>query len=470
MAYRGGYLPYERREIEQRLREGDLLAVVATNALELGIDVGALDAVICAGYPGSTAALWQRFGRAGRRGALSVCLLVTTSAPLDQYLARDPKFLLGAPIEEARIDPNNVEILIQHLKCAAFELPFRRGEPFGALPENETGEALEFLAHHRVVHETGGTYHWSADAYPANDVSLRSVGWDNVVIIDVEKDKSIAEMDWRGAHTMLHEQAIYQHDGECWQVERFDHENHKAFVRKVAPDYYTDAMTYVEISVLDKSDEGQAAPESTSLGGWGEVAVVEKVVGYKKIKFFTHENAGYGDVRLPEMQMHTTSFWLSVPNVVCERVEAGRAAAIDALRGVGLAFETVATLALMTDPRDLGVTLGDAAPEGTPDAPDGGGVAMRVRGGPRPGYDPTLFVYEHVPGGTGLASRIFEQRAELLARTLRLVEGCPCTSGCPACVGPAEPYRSGPAGLVSRKSVALELLRIVSQGARSATA
>jgi DEAD/DEAH box helicase domain-containing protein len=231
MAYRGGYLPAERREIERKLREGELLAVVATNALELGIDVGDLDAVICASYPGSVAALWQRFGRAGRRGELSMAVLVTSSAPLDQYLASDPSYLLGAPVEEARIDPNNVEILVQHLKCAAFELPFRRGERFGELAPDDTREALEFLARHEVLHESSGTYHWATDAYPANNVSLRSIGWDNVVIVDVEHDKAIGELDWRAAHTMLHEQAIYQHDGEAWQVERFDYENHKAFVR-----------------------------------------------------------------------------------------------------------------------------------------------------------------------------------------------------------------------------------------------
>jgi DEAD/DEAH box helicase domain-containing protein len=459
MAYRGGYLPGERREIERRLREGDILCVVATNALELGIDIGELDAVVCAGYPGSVAATWQRFGRAGRRGSESICVLVASSAPLDQYLAREPRFLLGASVEEARIDPDNVEILVQHVKCAAFELPFRRGEAFGSLAPEETGEALSFLERHRVLHESGGKYHWAADSYPANDVSLRSVGWDNVVIIDQEHDRAIAELDWRSAHTMLHEQAIYQHDGECWQVERFDYDNHKAFVRRVAPDYWTDAMTYVEVTVIEESATGPAAKAEGS-AGWGEVAIVEKVVGYKKIKFHTHENAGYGDVRLPEMQMHTTAFWLTVPEVVCARVEGGRAAAIDGLRGIGLALETVATLALMCDPRDLGATLGDTDGRGErAEEGDSGGraageaasaaVPRKERGGPQPGYDPTLFLYEHVPGGTGLAERIWEQREVLLARTLRMIGSCACATGCPSCVGPGE---------ATRKAVAVELL------------
>ena len=473
MAYRGGYLPDQRREIERRLRAGDILAVVATNALELGIDIGDLDAVICAGYPGSVAALMQRFGRAGRRGAQSIGVLVTCSAPLDQYLAREPKTAFGAPVEEARIDPDNVEILIQHLKCAAFEMPFRIGEAFGSLGAEETGDALSFLTTHKVLHESRGAFHWAADAYPANSVSLRSVGWDNVVVVDVTgsekvdphrgealKGKTLAEMDWRGAHTMLHEQAIYQHDGETYQVERFDQENHKAYVRKVEPDYYTDAMTYTQVSVIEESATG---PLVASLGGaiglggawpsgWGEVAVVEKVVGYKKIKFFTHENAGYGDVRLPEMQMHTTAFWLTVPEALVGSIEHGRGAVIDALRGIGIALETVATLALMCDPRDLGATLGDTAVDEADG--DGPSVPRKVRGGPQPGYSPTLFLYEHVPGGIGLAERIFEQREPLLARALRLIESCACESGCPACVGPGDF-----AATASRKSVALELLR-----------
>ncbi|WP_394820902.1 DEAD/DEAH box helicase [Pendulispora albinea] len=449
MGYRGGYLPEARREIERALRAGELLAIVATNALELGIDVGELDAVICAGYPGSIAATWQRFGRAGRRGGLSIAVLITSSAPVDQYLAREPGYLLGAPVEEARIDPDNVEIVIQHVKCGAFELPFARGEAYGGLTAEETGEALDFLAQRRVLHETRGTYHWAADAYPANSVSLRSVGWDNVIIVDVARDKAIAEIDWRGSHTMLHEQAIYQHDGECWQVEKFDYENHKAFVRKVEPDYFTDAMTYTNISILEESALGAATSSSDWPSGWGEVSVVEKVVGYKKIKFYTHENAGYGEVFLPEMQMHTTAFWLTIPERICAEIPAGRTAAIDALRGIGIALETVSTLALMCDPRDLGATLGDAH-----ENEDGASLPRKAKGGPTAGYNPTLFLYEHIPGGTGLSQRIFEQRETLLARALRLIERCPCPGGCPACVGPADTEHS-------RKDVAVDLLRRV---------
>ncbi|HYO74523.1 MAG TPA: DEAD/DEAH box helicase, partial [Archangium sp.] len=278
--YRGGYLPGTRRATEAAMRAGEVRCVVATNALELGIDIGSLDAVVCAGYPGSVAALMQRFGRAGRRGAGSLALLVTSSAPLDQYLAGDPRSLTGAPVEHARIDPDNVEILVQHLKCAAFELPFEEGDTFGDVPAESTADALGYLAQHEVVHPTPGAegkrmFHWSADAYPANHVSLRSVGWDNVVIIELGTDRTLAEMDFRSAHTMLHEQAIYQHEAEQYQVERFDYENHKAYVRKVAPDYFTDAMTYVRVNVIQE-DQG-AAMSPTLQAGMGEVSVIEKV-------------------------------------------------------------------------------------------------------------------------------------------------------------------------------------------------
>ncbi len=340
-------------------------------------------------------------------------------------------------------------------------------EAYGTLAAEETESALDFLVSHKVLHETNGMFHWAADAYPANNVSLRSVGWDNVVIIDREKDKTIAEIDWRGAHTMVHEQAIYQHDGECWQVELFDYENHKAFVKKVKPDYWTDAMTYVTVNVME---EFGTAELNRWPSGWGEVSVVEKVVCYKKIKFYTHENAGYGDVRLPEMQMHTTAFWLTVPEDVVAEVPMGRAATIDGLRGVGIALETVSTLALMCDPRDLGTTMGSADldetnEDGTP-IPRKERGALRVPTGADPrGYCPTVFLYEHTLGGIGLAERIFADRHQLLVRAFHLIRGCSCVEGCPACVGPAGDPLALPQDKrekekqTGRKATALFLLR-----------
>ncbi|WPB74718.1 DEAD/DEAH box helicase [Archangium violaceum] len=450
--YRGGYLPGTRRATEAAMRAGEVRCVVATNALELGIDIGSLDAVVCAGYPGSVAALMQRFGRAGRRGAGSLALLVTSSAPLDQYLAGEPRSLTGAPVEHARIDPDNVEILVQHLKCAAFELPFEEGDTFGDVPAESTADALGYLAQHEVVHPTPGAegkrmFHWSADAYPANHVSLRSVGWDNVVIIELGTDRTLAEMDFRSAHTMLHEQAIYQHEAEQYQVERFDYENHKAYVRKVAPDYFTDAMTYVRVNVIQE-DQG-AAMGPTLQAGMGEVSVIEKVVGYKKIKYHTHENVGYGDVNLPEMQMHTTSLWLTVPETVVRSLGAPRPAVIDALRGIASALRTVACVGLMIDPRDLGKTLGSKDDADGPPRKDGG-----------VGFDPTIFLYDNIPGGVGLAARLFDQRDELLRRARRLLESCGCEDGCPACIGPAAGAMPGsaPVDAHPRKRLGLDIL------------
>jgi DEAD/DEAH box helicase domain-containing protein len=428
-AYRGGYLPDTRRRIEAALRAGEIRCVVATNALELGIDIGALDAVVCAGYPGTMAGLWQRFGRAGRRRDLSLAVLVSSSNPIDQYMARHPRQLVSAPIEHARIDPDNIEILVQHLKCAAFELPFEPNDVYGDVPQDALGEALDYLAQNGVVHPTstadGFTYHWSSDSYPANNVSLRSASWDNFVIIDVDGHRTMAEMDWRSTHTMLHEQAIYQHEGGQYQVEKLDFENHKAFVRRVEPDYYTTAMTHTNVTVLEEDlcasiDLGEVPLQS----GCGDVSVVEKVVGYKKIKFHTHENVGYGEVHLPEMQKHTTAFWLTFGEDFVQSQPEPRAVVVDALRGLSKAMHIVGSVGLMIDPRDLGRSLGSSKEEDAPGTGQG------------PGFNPTIFLYDNVAGGIGLASRLYEEREELLRRARHLIETCQCEEGCPGCIGP----------------------------------
>jgi DEAD/DEAH box helicase domain-containing protein len=449
-AYRGGYLPQTRRRIEGALRDGEIRCVVATNALELGIDIGALDAVVCAGYPGTMAGLWQRFGRAGRRRDLSLAVLVSSSNPVDQFMARHPRQLISAPIEHARIDPDNIEILIQHLKCAAFELPFEPHDAYGDVPGDALGEALDYLADNGVVHPTstaaGSIYHWASDSYPANNVSLRSASWDNFVIIDLEGDRTIAEMDWRSTHTMLHEQAIYQHEGGQYQVEQLDFDNHKAFVRRVKPDYYTTAMTHSKVTVLEQD---QGAPielgEVPLDAGLGDVSVIEKVVGYKKIKFHTHENVGYGEVHLPEMQKHTTAFWLTFPEDFVQSQSEPRAVVVDGLRGLSKAMHVVGAMGLMIDPRDLGRTLGSRNED---EAPPGKGQG--------PGFDPTIFLYDTVAGGIGLASRLFEEREELLRRARHLIESCECSEGCPGCIGPDASSDDEPEA--ARKRLVLGLL------------
>jgi DEAD/DEAH box helicase domain-containing protein len=462
--YRGGYLPEKRRAIERGLREGAIRCVVATNALELGIDIGDLDAVVCVGYPGSVAATWQRFGRAGRRGEKSIAVLVLNSRATDQYMAAEPEYVLDANAEEARIDPENVEILVQHLKCAAFELPFRAaaaalpagphaserpdasGPRYAALDADGTREALDYLAQQGLLHASGGQYIWTGDTSPASHVSLRSISWDNFVIVDVEENVTLAELDFRSTHTMLHEQAIYQHDAAQYQVERLDYENHKAFVRRVEPDYFTTALTHSRVTILDTTAERTLPSAHGGVGaqlGHGDIKVIETVTGYKKIKFFTHENAGYGDVRLPDLEMHTTGFWWTIEptllGLAATSLPAGerahgatpdgavcwsRALLIDALRGAGAALETVASIALMCEPRDIGRTLGES------ESLEGDATLD-------PSYRPTLFLFDALPGGVGLARRIYERTEELMERAARLIASCACKSGCPACVGAA---------------------------------
>ncbi len=451
MAYRSGYLPETRRRIEEGLRDGRIRAVVSTSALELGIDIGSLGAVLSAGYPGTAAALWQRFGRAGRRDKDALAVLVTNSSPLDQYLARSPGVLVERPVEEARIDPDNLDILIQHLKCSAFELPFRQDDGFGDVPQDAVGDALGYLADHRVLHPAAGregtTYHWASDAYPANAVSLRSASWDNFVIIEQPSEKTIAEMDFWSTHTMLHEQAIYQHDGGQYQVERLDYDNHKAYVRRVEPDYFTTAMTHVKVAVLTEEAVG-----SLSFGGiidlpsgYGEVDVVEKVVGYKKIKFHTHENVGYGEVHLAQIEKPTTAYWNVIPRELFAALDVPRAVILEALSGILGALHAVASVGLMMDPNDLGRALVEEP--GVGEAPS----AARAVGTDR--FEPVLYLYDAVAGGVGLAPRLYEERHDLWARSHRLVRGCDCTDGCPSCIGPAV----GAETTWSRREVALRV-------------
>ncbi len=455
-AYRGGYLPSERRRIERSLRAGRVQCVVATSALELGIDVGELQAVVCAGYPGSLAALWQRFGRAGRRARPAAAVLVPSSAPLDQFLASEPALLGAAGVEAARIDPDNPEILVQHLECAAFELPFEQGERFGTVPSEAVAEALDYLAQNErlqaVSHASGGrSWHFVGESYPAQRVSLRSVGWDNFVIVDVTRERVVGEMDWRSVHTMLHEEAIYQHGGEQYQVERLDYEHYKAFVRPVRPDYYTTARTHGTLQVL-------AVDARASRGrlhvGLGDVRLVERTVGFKKIRFQTHENVGYGDVDLPEVQMHTSACWLTVPESILDELPWSRPASLDALRGWMGALHGAAAVGLMVDGRDLGKVLGGRESPGAP---------LRAETSASPRFDPTLFFYDAVPGGVGLAERLFEDRARWTARAAERVQRCGCRDGCPACFGPPvgevrEPW------VGRRRRVLLELLEALGIG------
>ncbi len=327
--YRGGYLPLRRREIERGLREGSVRAVVSTSALELGIDIGALDASIMAGYPGTIAATWQRAGRAGRRAGRSAAVLVASSAPLDQFIIRHPDYFFGASPEQALVNPDNLQILLDHIKCAAFELPFRADERFG---QEDLPAVLGLLGEEGFVHQADGQWNWTHESYPADAVSLRSVSSDNVVIVDVTVDPQvIAETDFTSAPSMLHEKAIYILEGQLFHVERFDFDHRKAYVKRVDCDYYTDAIKYSKVTILDErstpaSAEASARQAAPIPGAHGEVHVVARVIGFKKIRFYTNENVGSGELDLPEQQMHTTS-------VLADRTEGGAGVAVVRQRG-----------------------------------------------------------------------------------------------------------------------------------------
>jgi DEAD/DEAH box helicase domain-containing protein len=399
--YRGGYLPKERRAIERGLREGEIRAVVATNALELGIDIGSLDVVVMAGYPGSIASTWQRAGRAGRRQGLSAAVLVASSAPLDQYIIEHPDYFFGRSPEHGYINPDNPEILINHLKCAAFELPLRDDELFGPHP---TAELCRFLEEVGVLHHAGDAWHWTSESYPADAVSLRAVTSDNFVVIDATGEpKVIGEVDFPSALTTLHEKAIYLHEGRQYHVDRFDYQERKAYVRSVDCDYFTDAIDYTQVKITDTlATEG--------FRSHGEVRINRQIVGFKKIKFYTLENVGAGKLEMPEQEMHTTAWWLTFPPELLARLtEYSPTEKQAGLVGLGNVLRTVAAVLLMCDPRDLGVAVTE---------------------------ERNLYLYDNYPGGIGQSEPLYRLYGPLLDRAQELLDACACESGCPSCVGP----------------------------------
>ena len=439
--YRGGYLPHERREIERGLREGRIRGVVSTSALELGIDVGSLDATVMAGYPGTIAATWQRAGRAGRRSGSSCAVLVASSAPLDQFIVRHPGYFFENTPEHAYIQPDNLEILINHLKCAAFELPIASEDKFG---EADTQDLCTRLAEAGYLHGTGEHYHWTQQAYPADTVSLRSVTSDNFVIIDVTgQPEVIGEVDFPSALTTVHEKAIYLHGGEQYHVEHLDFKERKAYVKKVDVDYYTDAVRYTQVRVLEVAGESRTFKEDEScVSHWrshGDVLVRSQVVGFKKIKFFTNENIGAGKLELPENEMHTTSYWLTLERALVESLPFSISDRQSGMFGLLYAMKSVATLLLMCDGRDLGTAIGERPPkpgvEGEAFAP----VSMEdvIHRSEKEFFEPNLYLFDAYPGGIGFSEPLYRAHELLLAQTRELIVGCSCESGCPSCVGPA---------------------------------
>src|SRR5881396_3081811 len=452
--YRGGYLPNERREIERGLRDGKIRGVVSTSALELGIYVGSLDTVVMAGYPGTIAATWQRAGRAGRRSGSSCAVLVASSSPLDQFIVRHPDYFFGNTPEHAFIQPDNLEILINHLKCAAFELPISPNDKFGDV---DLSDLCARLAESGYLHLAGETFHWTQEAYPADTISLRSVTSDNFVIIDVTGAPTvIGEVDFPSALGFLHEKAIYIHGGQQHHVEHLDFKERKAYVKRVDVDYYTDAIRYTQVRVLEIA---AAVQSSAHLHSHGDVLVRSQVVGFKKIKFFTNENIGDGKLELPENEMHTTSYWITLERSLLESLPFTVSERQSGMFGLLHALESVATLLLMCDRRDLGTAIGERPPAADSNSvPWGEGdelISLHSAGRPfardfspthlqdavstnaKELFEPNLYLYDAYPGGIGFSEPLFRTRMLLVQKTRELIAACPCEQGCPSCVGPA---------------------------------
>ena len=424
--YRGGYLPSERREIEKGLRDGSIQMVVSTNALELGVDIGQLQACIMTGYPGNIASAWQQAGRAGRRQDEALIIYVAQSTALDQYVVNHPTYLLGSDPEQANINPENILILMAHLKCAAFELPFSVTDDYG---EFTVQELLEYLAEEGVLVKTSTQWHWMSDRFPAHEISLRSAAQENVVIIDMTVPagtRVIGEMDTYSAMTLLHEEAIYIHQGTQFQVEKLDWEEKKAYVREVDVDYFTDANLAVELKVLE---EDKSANFKTATVSYGDVSLLAIPTIFKKIRFHSHDNIGSGKIHLPPMEMHTNATWLSfdMPDNWTEEM------LTDALNGVAYAVGAFIPLFIQCDRNDVSVV-----------------PQVKAVHNERP----TLFIYDSYPGGIGLSEKIYDLILPLLERTMEHVENCPCQAGCPSCIGAQE-------GLLESKKHVLKVLSIL---------
>jgi DEAD/DEAH box helicase domain-containing protein len=450
--YRGGYLPLKRREIEDGLRKGEILGVVSTNALELGIDIGSLDVCVMAGYPGTIASTWQRAGRAGRRSGLSVVVLVASSSPLDQFIIKTPEYFFSKTPEMGLINPDNLSILVNHVECSAFELPFQEGEKFGKI---EIKEILEFLEEENIIHHSKNKWFWCSDSYPADSISLRSISSDNFLVVDVtEKPRTIAEVDFSSAPSTLYPKAIYLCEGEQYFVEKLDYVQRKAYVRKTQIDYFTQAIENTKINILDVFENKKIKNFVIS---HGEVHVVNQVVGFKKIKFHTMENIGYGEVNLPASEMHTTSYWITIPKEIISKIPFTPEQKIHGLFGLSYLFHSIAPLYLMADWNDIKVSLGDnSSGESIPLD-----ISLKLNSIQNkiflPAFEPNIFIYDNFPGGIGFSEALFKLEDSLVKKAIEIIESCLCKKGCPSCVGPV-----GESG-EKAKEVAIEILKLIQE-------
>lgn len=514
--YRGGYLPLERREIEHGLREAQVLGVVATNALELGVDIGQLGAAVIAGYPGTIASLWQQAGRAGRRSETSAAVLVASASPLDQFVVAHPRYIFERSPEMGLINPDNLAILLRHLRCAAFELPFERDEPFGSF--EDMADLMTFLEEEGVLHQSAETYHWVAEGYPAEEVSLRASSDEPIVIQRVGEGRPvvIGEVDREAAPILLHEGAVYTHEGRTHLVTKLDWEKGLAAVEATEVDYYTDASETADLDVLEIFDMDETRP-ARSAHGW--VQITAQATSFRKVKRYTHETLGYGEIDLPPRQFETSAYWVWIAPDTVERLEAdgvllapvdygpswaqAREAAISRdqrlcrqcgaperegrshdvhhirpFRDFGYIpgenhadrqanhIDNLITLCPACHHRaesargarsalgGLRYALGNIAPLYLMCDPRDLGTLGEIRS--KHTKSPTITIYDHIPEGMGLSERLYARHYELLAAALDLVRSCRCQDGCPACVGPL-----GPGGLEVKQLTAQLLEALV---------
>ncbi len=430
--YRGGYLASERREIERGLRAGEVDMVISTNALELGVDIGSLSACVLCGYPGTIASTWQQAGRAGRRKDTSLTIMIATSTALDQYIIEHPDYFFEASPENALVQPDNLYVLTSHIKCSAYELPFQEGECFGNVKDTE--QFLEYLTENNILRHLDGKYYWMEEVLPSGEISLRSATSENYLIIDITDPahhRVIGEMDRFTVPMLLHDNAIYMHEARQYQVEKLDYDACRAYIRAVDVDYYTDADMNVSLHILDDLEQKEQ-PNGVGLT-LGELRVSSIVKIFKKMKIDTHETLGFGQVRLPQTDMHTVGMWWTIPDRIAGRYSNDELQG--ALLGVSHLLSIVAPLYLMCSPRDVNIVYQVKAP-----------ITDK----------PTVFLYDAYPGGVGLSEKAYQMQEMLLDEALKLVRACGCENGCPSCVGPIAEV--GENGKLNARVVLKELL------------
>lgn len=413
-AYRGGYLPEERRAIERQLFSGELMGVISTNALELGIDIGSLDACLIVGFPGTIASTWQQAGRAGRSGEDALVILLTNNTPIDQYLANHPHYFFEQTPENAIIDPDNPYVVVGHLRAAAYELPIRVEEEttFGRFAP----ALLDILAEDQQIVYRGDRWFWVGKGYPADDFSLRNISENTYTIVDTtDGNQVIGSIDELSAFTQLHTEAVYMHDGDTYFVSHLDLTEKVAYVHRAEVDYYTQAISDQRVKI---EEEEVARMMRDARVAFGEVEVTNIVYMFKKIKFESRDSIGFGKIDLPPTVLDTCAVWLIPSLSTLHQVRQYGRNPMDGLLGLANVANEVIPLFAMCDPMDIG-TVVEASNIGVP----------------------TVFIFDRFPGGVGYAQKTYELMEEVLEACLELISRCQCENGCPSCVGaPLPPY------------------------------